>query len=124
MAFSGLELFIFGSAVLQGGRFADVQELRFEIAKRSHKDCAELQGCQFADFQGWRFQAAKCSDMSLAIIQEGRLAGAQESRIQGANRLEMGSADRKEVGLLMHKNRVSRLRIVQISVIPFSKGVD
>ena len=33
-----------GSAVLLGGRFTDVQELRFLTAKRSDMSCAELQG--------------------------------------------------------------------------------
>ena len=39
----------------------------------------------FADYQEWRFQDAKRSDMSSALLLEGRYADAQESRFQGAN---------------------------------------
>ena len=37
-------------------------------------------------------QAAKRSDMSSAILQQGRFADVQESRFQFAKRSEMGSA--------------------------------
>ena len=40
-----------GSVVLFGGRFADVQELRFQTAKRWVIGCGELQGGLFADCQ-------------------------------------------------------------------------
>ena len=40
-----------GSAVLLGGRFVDVQDLRFQTAKRSVIGCAELQGGIFTDCQ-------------------------------------------------------------------------
>ena len=38
-----------GSAVLQGGRFAVVQKLSFQTAKRSDMGCAQLKGGLFAD---------------------------------------------------------------------------
>ena len=37
------------SAVLQGGRFADVHELRFHTAKRKDMGCTELKECLFTD---------------------------------------------------------------------------
>ena len=37
------------SSVLQGGQSADVQQLRFETAKRSDMGCAELQVRLLAD---------------------------------------------------------------------------
>ena len=37
------------SAVQVGGRSADIQEFRFQAAKRSELDCAELQGGLNAD---------------------------------------------------------------------------
>ena len=40
-----------GSAVLEGCRSADIQELRFQTTKPSDMGCAELQGCRFADFK-------------------------------------------------------------------------
>ena len=70
------------------------------------------------------FQGAKLSNMGCAVHQWGWFADAQEKRIQAAKRSEMGSAVRKGVGFLMLKNCVSRLQIVQIWVIPSSKGVD
>ena len=47
-----------GSAVLVGGRSADIQEFCFQAVKRSDMDCAELQGGLFADCQEWHIQAA------------------------------------------------------------------
>ena len=44
-----------GSAVLQVVRFADVQELRFQTAKRSDTGCAELQGGLYPNCQESRF---------------------------------------------------------------------
>ena len=47
------------NGVLEGGRSADIHELSFQAAKRSHMDCAELQGGLFAYTQEWDFQAPK-----------------------------------------------------------------
>ena len=58
------------SAVLQGGEFAEYQELGFQTAKRSYMGCAELKGCRLATSQESHFQAARRSDMSSAILQE------------------------------------------------------
>ncbi len=66
-----------GSAVLEGGRSADIQEFCFQAAKRSDMDCAELQGGLFADCQEWHFQAARSSDKSSTIL-KGQIADAQE----------------------------------------------
>ncbi len=71
-----------GSALLDGGRSAYINEFRFEAAKRSDMDCVELQGCRFADCQERHFQAAKRSDKS--------------------------STSCKRVDFLMLSNRVSR----------------
>ena len=72
------------SAVLVGGRSADIQEFCFQAAERSDMDCAELQGDLFADCQLWHFQTANRSDKINAILQEGRFANAVESRLQVA----------------------------------------
>ena len=48
-----------GCAALVGCRFADIQEF-FQTAKRSYKDCVKLKGGLFAEFQEWHFQASKC----------------------------------------------------------------
>ena len=66
-----------GSAVLQEGRFDEVQELRFQITKRKMWETAVD---RFADYQEWSLQAAKRSYMSSATEQEGRFAETQESR--------------------------------------------
>ena len=42
------------------------------------------QGVRLANTRESHFQAAKRSDISSAILQEGRFADAEESRIQGA----------------------------------------
>ena len=48
--------------------------------------CAEGQLCLFSVCHEWRFKAAKRSDMSSAILQEGRFADPQRSRFQAAKR--------------------------------------
>ena len=58
-----------GSAVLVGGRFADIQEI-FSSFKRSDMDCVVLQGGLFADCMKWHFQAPKRSDNSSTILQD------------------------------------------------------
>ena len=50
------------SAVLEGGRSADIHELCFQAAKPSDMDCVEVQGGLFDDSHEWHFQAAKRSD--------------------------------------------------------------
>ena len=44
-----------GSAVLQGGRFADAQESRFQAAISSNMGIAVLQGGRFEDAKESRF---------------------------------------------------------------------
>ncbi len=63
-----------GSAVLECGRSADIQEFCFQGAKRSDMDCEEQQDCLFADSQEWDFQAAESFDKSSTLQQEGRFA--------------------------------------------------
>ncbi len=48
-----------GSAVLEGGRSAFINEFCFQAAKRSDIECIELQWCLFADCQEWQFQVPK-----------------------------------------------------------------
>ena len=50
------------SAALEGGRSAYIHELCFHATKRSDMDCVELQGGLFADSQEWHFHAANRSD--------------------------------------------------------------
>ena len=44
-----------GSAVLEGGRSADIQEFCFHAAKRADKYCVEMQCGLFADYHLWHF---------------------------------------------------------------------
>ena len=52
------------------GRFAEVQDLCFQTAKRSDMGCAELKSL-LADCQEWCIQSAKSSDLRSANLQEG-----------------------------------------------------
>ena len=45
-----------GSAVVQGGRSADIHEFCFQAANRSDMDCVVVQGCLFANCREWQFQ--------------------------------------------------------------------
>ena len=54
-------------AVMQSGLFADVQELRFQPAKRSDMGCATLLESRFDDAPESRFQGAKLSNMGSAV---------------------------------------------------------
>ncbi len=63
-----------GSAVLECGRFADIQEFCFQGAKRSDMDSEEQQDFLFPDSQEWDFQAAERSDKSSTLQQEDRFA--------------------------------------------------
>ena len=47
------------SAVLEGGRSADIHEFCFQTGKRSDMDCIELQGGQIADSQEWDLMLRK-----------------------------------------------------------------
>ena len=58
-----------GSALLDGGRSAYINEFRFEAAKCSDMDWVELQVGLFADSQEWDFQSAKRSGMCSAVPQ-------------------------------------------------------
>ena len=81
-----------GIAVMKRLRFADSQESCFEALKRSHMGCAAL----------------LC----------GRFADAPDSRIQAANRSKMWSAVPPVFNLLMLRNRLFRLRNVQLWPVP------
>ena len=77
---------IWVSAVLEGGRSADIHEFHFQAAKRSDMDCVGIQCAPFTDSQEWYLQAAKRSDKSSTIQQEGRFAHAQEKLFHNAKR--------------------------------------
>ena len=77
-----------GIAVMKGIRFADTQKSSFEALKRSYMGCAEL----------------------LCV----RFAAAQEPRIQAANHSKIGSAVPAVFNLLMLRNRLFRLRNIEI----------
>ncbi len=67
-----------GSAVLECGRSADIQEFCFQGAKRSDMDCDELQGALFAHIQEWDFQATERPDKSSTLLQGFRFAHVQK----------------------------------------------
>ena len=50
-------------AILQGGRNADAQESRIQLAKRSYMGSAVLKEGRFAGAQELRYRAAKSLDM-------------------------------------------------------------
>ncbi len=78
IAFHGAKRSKMSSVILQEDRFADVQESRFQRANRTNMSSALQQLCWFPDSQESRFQATKRWDMVIAILPEGRFAGAQE----------------------------------------------
>ena len=46
-----------GSAVLEGGRSADIHEFCFQDAYRSDMICVELQWSLFAEYQEWHIRS-------------------------------------------------------------------
>ena len=56
-------------AVMQSGRFADDQELRFQTAKSSVMGCATLLEGRFDNSPEKRFQATKLSNMGSVVQQ-------------------------------------------------------
>ena len=74
------------SAVLLGGRSADVQEFCFQNCKTFRYGLSRNARCLLADCQKWRIVAAKRSDKSSTLLQEVRFANAQEPRFLGVKR--------------------------------------
>ena len=122
--FSSGKLSDTGSVVLQGGRFADTQESAFQAAKRSDMGNAVLKRWRFPDTNQSRFQNVKRWNICSRVLQGVRKADAQELRIQASIRSDMARADSKDFCLLSHKNRVFRMRNIQICVLPSCKWVD
>ncbi len=56
------------TAVMNSGQFSDVQELRFETAKRSDMGCATLLEGRFVDAPKSSFQGAKKSNMGSIYV--------------------------------------------------------
>ena len=102
-----------GWAELHGGLLADSPEWRIVAAKRSDNSNTLLQDGRFVNVQESRFQGVNRWNMGSTVKQWGWIAYAQESRFYGTNRWNMDSAFNNEVDLLMHRNRVLRLRTVQ-----------
>ena len=66
------------SAVLEGGRYANIHRFCFQAAKGLDMDCVELQICLFADCKEWHFQISKRSNNCSTILQEGRFVDVHE----------------------------------------------
>ena len=62
------------SAILQEDRFADFQESRFQVAKRSDMFSVDMKVLRFAVAQESRFHACNRSHMASAALQIGRFA--------------------------------------------------
>ncbi len=77
-----------------------------------------MKGLRFAETQESFFEAWKHSHMGCAALLCGRFADAQDSCIQASNRSKMGSAALAVFKLLMLRNRLIRLRNVQIWAVP------
>ena len=92
---------------------SDCQEWHILAAKSSDKSNNHLQEGRFANAQESCFQGAKRWNMGSAVQKWGWFADAQESRFHGTKRWNMRSAVSNEADLLMLRNRVFRLRIVQ-----------
>ena len=67
-----------GSAILQVGRFADAQESRIHVAKRSVMCSFVMKVLRNPESQKSHFQGWKCSYMSSAALQSSRIADCQE----------------------------------------------
>ena len=66
-----------GSAILPEGRFADTQESRINVAKRSDMCSVDMKVLRLADVQESRFEAWKRSYMPSAALQSGRISDCQ-----------------------------------------------
>ena len=69
---------------MKGIRFADTQELCFEVWKHSNMACSAQLCGRFADSQKSCFQASKRSNMSSAVLEVGPSADIQEFYFQAA----------------------------------------
>ena len=69
IAYSGWETSDMGSVDLKELRSSDAQESRYEAWNRLYMDSAVLLGGRFADVQVLRFQTAKCSVMECTELQ-------------------------------------------------------
>ena len=67
-----------GSAVLEGGGTANINEFCFHAAKRSDMNCVELQRCLFVNYQALHFQVSNLTDICSTILQEIRFADVNE----------------------------------------------
>ena len=100
-------------AVLLGGRFADVQEFCLQPAERPHMVSAELQGGLLADCQECRTATAKRSIREVPSCKRVDLEMLR-NRVFRLRKVEICAVQSsKEVDLLLLSNRVFRLRIVQ-----------
>ena len=78
LRFQASKLSIMFSAVLDGGRSADIHEICFQAAKRSDMDCMELQGDLFAESQEWHIPVNKLSDNCNAFLEDIRFPDVHE----------------------------------------------
>ena len=102
-----------GCADQQRGSIPDAQESRFQSTIHSYIVRAVLQGFRFALVQEFGFQTAQSSDMVYAELQESLHADGQEWRLQDAKPSDMSSATCKRVDLLMLRYRVLSAQNVQ-----------
>ena len=99
---------------MKGLRFANTQESCFETSKRSHMCCAALLCGRFGDIQELRFKPEKRSDMDSAELQGDLFPDCQEWYFQAAKVQIRAVPSCKWVDLLIRRNRVFRVRNVEI----------
>ncbi len=110
------------SALLEGSRFADIHEFSFQAAKRSDMDCFELQGRLFADRQEWHFQVRKVQIRTIPSCNRVDLFMLRNMvfTVRNEEIWEVLSSN----DLLMLRIRVFRLRIVQKYAVPSHNYVN
>ena len=93
-------------------RFDDSQESRFQVTKRSNMCSAVLLGGRSANIHEFCFQAAKRSDMDCVEVQEGLFADRMAFSV--SKRSDKSSTFLKRDNLLMLRYRVFTVRNVEI----------
>ena len=86
--------------------------------------CSALLCCRFADFLESRFQRSKRSNMSTAVLEGGPSADIYELCFQTAKRSYFAFVEVQRVYLLIDRNGIFMLWIVQLRALPSFKTVD
>ena len=104
--------------------FADAQESRIQFVKRSDLGSADMKGIQFAYAQETPFQIAKISDMGCAILLEVSIWRCSEIAFSDCEKFKYGYYSPARGRWLLLRNRVFRVKNIEIWAELYSKKVD